>query len=230
VGVQAGLAGEGSNSGYLLRAAASGGSVSNDFLSDGGRFSLWGEARGRYSASFGASTASAVGRIFAESGETDGEGWHRTIGSATVTFGNSRGYARGEWLLGSVSAPTGTGFGRSLEQFVVGGSSNPFIDPAFLAQRIALPAVPAGIVSGRLVQVFRATLGVRSWQPYFTWVSAGDSLTDYKRIAGIEQAFSVASLGFARLPSVRARGGVSWSFDEPFKDRPRVYASLTYTP
>jgi hypothetical protein len=171
-----------------------------------------------------------VGRAFAEIGETHGEGWQRTIASATLTFGNSRRYARGEWLLGSVLAPAGTGNGRSLEQFVVGGSTNPLIDPAFLAQRVALPAVPAGFVSGRLVQVFRGALGQGSWEPYFTWVAGGDSLRDYKRIAGIERAFSVASLGFARLPGVRARGGASWSFDEPFKDRPRVYASLTYTP
>ena len=46
----------------------------------------------------------------------------------------------------------------------------------------------------------------------------------------VERTFSISSLGFARLPGVRARAGASWSFDAPFEDRPRVYASLTYTP
>ena len=225
-GVRAGIAGEESNYAYILRAAAGAGIVNNDFLSDAGRFSLSADARARYSAS----RSSITGRLFAEAGETDGEGWQRTIGSAAIAFGTSRRYARGEWLLGSVSGITSTGSGRAVEQFVVGGSSNPFIDPAFLAQRVPLPAVPAGLVSGRLVQMFRGVLGDRGWEPYFTWVAAGDSLTAYKRIAGIERTFAIEPLAFVRLPGVRARGGASWSFDEPFKNRPRVYASLAYTP
>jgi len=229
LGLTTAFAGEGSTTEYLLRAGASAGMVSNALLDNATRLSASGDARGRISWPYGTWTVSAVGRLFGEVGSTDGENWRRAIGSATVSVGSARRYARGDWTLGSVSAPNGTP-GLDVEQFVVGGSANPLIDPVYLAQRIALPAVPPGIVSGERFQVFRATLGLGGLEPYFTWVAGGESLDQFKRIAGVERTFSVSSLGFARLPGVRARAGASWSFDAPFEDRPRIYASLTYTP
>jgi len=85
-------------------------------------------------------------------------------------------------------------------------------------------------VGGRRVQLFRATLGLPVWEPYFTWVAAGESLSDLKRITGVEVTFAVQSLGFVRLPGVRARAGAAWSFDEPYRQHLRAYASLAYTP
>jgi hypothetical protein len=114
--------------------------------------------------------------------------------------------------------------------FVVGGSANPLIDPIYLSHRIALPAVPAGFITGTDVQLLRATLGGKLWEPYFVWVNDGDGLEDLKRIVGIERTFGISSLGFVRLPSIRARAGASFSFDEPFANRPRAYLSLTFTP
>jgi hypothetical protein len=229
LGATAALAGEGSNSEYRLRAGASGGIINNSLLSDASRLGLSGDARGRMSWPFGGSTVSAVGRFFAEAGATDGAAWQRVITSATLSAGTARRYVRGEWLRGQISSPDGTA-GRAVEQFVVGGSANPLIDPAFLAQRIALPAVPAGLVNGRRVEVIRASAGLSGLEPYFVWAAGGESLSDHKRIAGVERAFGITSLGFARLPGVRARAGAAWSFDAPFEDRPRAYASLTYTP
>jgi hypothetical protein len=229
LGVMTGFAGEGSNTEYLLRAGANVGSVSNALLDAAARLSASGDVRGRISWPYGAWTISAVARFFGEVGSTDGENWQRTIGSATLSVGSARRYARGDWTRGSVTAPNGSP-GLAVEQFVVGGSANPLIEQAFLAQRIALPAVPPGLVGGARFQVFRATLGLGGLESYYTWASGGESLDDFKRIAGVERTFSISSLGFARLPGVRARAGASWSFDAPFEDRPRAYASLTYTP
>jgi hypothetical protein len=229
-GVHATLADEVSSSEYLLRAGAGAGQVNNALLSSAGRWSTFIEARGRLSRSFGSIASSVAARAFGELGATDGESWERAISSATLSVGNASRYLRGDWLRGSVSHPTTEGNGRELEQFVVGGSSNPLIDPAFLAQRISLPAVPAGMVSGRRVQLFRTAVGLRSWEPYYTWVAGGESLDDLKRIAGVERTFAISSLAFARVPAVRARAGASWSFDEPYKDRPRIYFSVTYSP
>ena len=78
--------------------------------------------------------------------------------------------------------------------------------------------------------MFRATLGGNLWEPYFLWVNDGRAFEDLARIAGIERTFGITSLGFARLPSLRARAGVAYSFDEPYADRARLYASLTFTP
>ena len=114
---------------------------------------------------------------------------------------------------------------------MVGGAPSPLIEPLFLSQRIALPAVPSGFVTGPRVDVFRASLGGMTLEPYFIWVESGVSpLNDAKRIAGLERTFAISSLGFARLPAVRARAGASWSFDEPYRRRARVYASLVYSP
>jgi hypothetical protein len=229
LGVMAGFAGEGSNTEYLIRAGANAGMVSNSLLDAAARLSASGDVRWRISWPYGAWTVSAVTRFFGEIGSTDGENWRRTLGSATLSVGNARRYVRGDMTVGSVTVPNGSS-GLAMEQFVVGGSANPLIDAAYLSQRIPLPAVPPGLVGGARVRVFRATLGLGGLEPYYTWASGVESLDDFKRIAGVERTFSISSLGFARLPGVRARAGASWSFDAPFEDRPRVYASLSYTP
>ena len=230
VGIQERIAGEGSRTAWTARAVLSAGQVRNGQLDSAERVTGAGEARGRFSMSRSGYTASVVGGFFFEFGSTDQEGWQRVVGSGSLTIGNAARYLRGDWLRGTVTGSSATEPGRSLEQFVVGGASNPLIDPVFLSQRIALPAVPAGFVGGRRIQLFRATLGLPLWEPYFTWVAAGESLTDMKRIAGVELTFAVQSLGFARLPGVRARAGAAWSFDDPYRQHLRAYASLAYTP
>ena len=104
------------------------------------------------------------------------------------------------------------------------------IDPIYLSHRIALPAVPAGFINGTDVQLLRATLGGNLWEPYFVWVNDGDEFKGLKRIGGIERTFGISSLGFVRLPGIRARAGASYSFDEPFSNRARAYLSLAFTP
>jgi hypothetical protein len=230
LGVQARLSGEGSNTAYLLRGSVSAGNISNTLLNAVTRVAASMEVRGRLSRSFGLVNVSATGGVFAEAGETSGDAWQRLTSSGTLSVGTARGHVRGDWLRGTVTAPSSGGSGRLMEQFVVGGAANPLFDAAFLSSRIALPAVPAGMVGGRTLQVLRATLGGRSWEPYFVWLGAGDSFEDLKRIAGIERSFSITSLGFARLPGVRARAGGSYSFDDPYRDRARAYASLAFSP
>jgi hypothetical protein len=113
---------------------------------------------------------------------------------------------------------------------VIGGTGNPLIDPGFMSHHIALPSVPAGFVGESTPQVARATLLGSLWEPYFVWANSGHGLDDLRKIAGIERTFGISSLGFARLPGIRARAGASYSFDDPFANRPRGYLSLTFTP
>jgi len=230
IGLQARRSSEGSNTAYLVRANVSLGQVENDLLSRAERLSASAEHRARLSISLGRINVTGIAGLFAELGTTNGEQWQRAIGSGTLIVGFGRRYVRGDWLRGSVSQSSTTGAATAIEQFVVGGSTNPLIDPAFLAQRIPLPAVPAGFLSGRTVQLFRGTLGGNSWEPYFVWINPSGSLDHLRRIAGIERTFSISSLGFARLPGIRARAGTSYSFDQPYANRARAYASLTYTP
>ena len=229
LGIQARLTGEGSNTAYLARTSLSWGRVRLDSLDDARRIALSGELRGRLSLTLGPLSVSTVAGVMADVGETDREGWRREIGNASLTVGTPRYQLRGDWLAGSATTTTFFHSGR-IEQFVVGGASNPLIDQAYLSQRIPLPAVPAGFVSGPAFQLFRATLGGNLWEPYYVWINDRRSLDDFKRIVGIERTFGITSLGFARLPGLRARAGASYSFDEPFENRARVYASLTFTP
>src|SRR5688572_896438 len=230
IGLQARLTGEGSNTAYLARTAVSLGRVRNDELR-AKRIALSGELRGRMSVTAGALNISTVTGVLAEAGETDGQRWRRATGNVGISIGMAGYQLRGDWMRGSVTAsPFSYDDGLAAEQYVVGGSPNPLIDQLYLSQRIPLPAVPAGFVSGRAFQVFRTTLGGNLWEPYVLWVNNGHAFEDLARIAGIERTFGITSLGFVRLPSLRARAGASYSFDEPYADRARLYASLTFTP
>jgi hypothetical protein len=229
-GVQARLSGEGSNSAYLLRATASAGQVVNDFMPNASRAAVAVESRARVSASAGGVSLSALAGLMVDVGATKGTSWQRSIASAALAVGTTRYGIRGEWLRGTVSKPGPGRIGRENEQFVLGGTANPLADPIFLASRIALPAVPAGFISGSDVQVYRASLLGMLWEPYFVWANDGDGFERLKRIGGIESTFGLTSLGFARVPGIRARAGASYSVDEPFANRPRAYISLTFTP
>jgi hypothetical protein len=204
-GLQARLSGERSNSAYFARAFLSASSARNALLRDASRLTAGSEVRARMSASLGRLSIRGLAGVLAEVGDTDGEAWHRASVSGALSVGTARHQLRADWVRGFVTAPSTSGFGRALEQFVVGGASNPLIDPVFLSQRVPLPGVPAGFVTGRALQLFNATLGGSVWEPWFIWVNTGSGFNDLRRIGGIERSFGIASLGFARLPSIRAR-------------------------
>ena len=237
-GIQARLSGEGTNTAFLVRVLGSTGTVANDSVSLGGRIAMAGEGRVRLSVRAGPLNVSTVVGLLGDAGTTLGETWQRSIASAAIGVSTSRYGIRGEWLLGHTAEPTldlgsrppVANAGRALEQFVLGGTGNPLIDPAFMSHRIPLPAVPAGFLTGSTIQLFRATLAGSLWEPYFVWANGGHGLDNLRRIAGIERAFGISSLGFARLPGIRARAGASYSFDEPYANRPRAYFSLTFVP
>lgn len=224
IGREAGLAG------YQLRGGASAGNVAGQQLDDVGRLLALGEARGRLTLGFGGRTVNLTAGALVNAGTIDGESFLRVVKSGAVSIGTARRSLRGEWRRGSVEAAGPGEFGRAFEEFLVGGPAPPYFDPAFLSQRIALPSVPSGFVYGHQFELWRASVGGMTWEPYFVWVAAGDSLSDVKRIAGVEQEFAMRSMGWARLPALRVRLGAGYSFDAPYQYRTRAYASVTYSP
>lgn len=235
-GLQARLTGQGSSTSWLLRTTASAGHVRNAGLA-ARRIALSAEARGGVARALGGLSFSAVSGVFGETGVTAGESWRRAVVSTVIAVNTSRYGLRGEWLLGRVTQPTSVPGrpptvrkGRAFEQFVLGGAINPLMDQAFLSQRIPLPPVPAGFLSASTPQLFRASLTGGLLEPFFAAVNGGRGLDDLRRIAGLERSFATSSLGFARLPAVRARAGAAYSFDSPFARRLRAYASLIYSP
>ena len=228
-GAMARMAGENSDLAYAVRAGFTSSRVSHAGWSAPRHVAL-GEARARTSVSFGTAASSITGGLAVAAGQTSDESWQRVIGSATLTVGTTRRFLRADWVRGAVTRAASGESGRAAEQFVVGGIANPFMHPLYFSQRMPLPAVPAGFVQGRRIQQLRASIGGLSWEPYFLWIAGGDSLSPYRRIAGLERSFEISALGFARLPAVRVRGGAGWSFDEPFRDRLRAWLSVNYSP
>ena len=216
--------------GLVMRAGGSVGKVDGNQLDGASRALGYGELRGRLSMTLRGATITP--QVFATTteGSTKGESWSRRTVTAALALGGNRRSLRVEGTRGTVTAPEPGDFGRAYEQFAIGGAYLPFIDQAYLSQRVSLPSVPVGYSAGRTFALYRAQLRAFGLQPYGVWVSAGDSVDHFQRIVGVENEFSVETIGFAKLPSTRVRFGVGYSLDRPYKDKIRPYVSVTYRP
>jgi hypothetical protein len=230
LGAVASASREGGLASYFLRAGVTAGTVTGAQLDGASRLVALGEGRVRLTLESGRTTTTLLGGVLASRGSTGGESFTRLIGSGTVAIGTSRRWLRGDWRRGTTDKSQPGEPGRALEEFLVGGAAPPYFDPAFLSQRVPLPTVPSGFVSGHRFELWRVSAGGMTWEPYVVWVAAGDSLSDRKRIAGLEYALAIESIGWVRLPAVQLRVGAGYSFDEPFRRRTRAYASVTYSP
>lgn len=230
LGAIARYAREGGMAGMVLRGGMTVGTVSGQQLENAGRLMALGEARARLTLGMGRNSVNLVGGVTVNAGNTDGESFTRIVKSAEVTIGTPQRSLRGEWRNGSLGEVGPGEFGRAFEQFLVGGPTPPYFDPAFMSQRISLPSVPSGFVYGPRFEMYRASVRGFTWEPYFVWVAAGDSLNSVKRIAGLENEFVFRSMGWVRMPAVRIRVGAGYSFDAPYQYRTRAYASVIYSP
>lgn len=221
---------EGGRASFVLRAGASMGRLTSDDLEDARRRLAFADARGRLVLSAGASTVGLGLGLEGSTGFTAGERWTRHVASGLVSVGNVAGYLRLDGAYGSATRAADDQPGRRFESFTVGGTAIPYLDRTYLSQRIAAPAVPSGMVSGRRLAMARAAAGRGGLEPYLLLMAAGDSLADWKRIVGLEQELAFPSLGFARLPGVRVRLGAGYSLDEPFRRRAQAYAEVLYRP
>jgi hypothetical protein len=147
-----------------------------------------------------------------------------------LLLGGPRRALQLEGTRGTVTAPEAGDFGRAFEQFAVGGAYLPFVDPAYLSQRVSLPSVPVGYSAGSTFALYRASLRAFGVQPYAVWVSAGDSVGRFQRVFGVENEWDFPSIGFVKLPATRIRAGVGYSLDRPYDEKLRPYVSVTYRP
>lgn len=215
---------------FALRGGASLGRVSSANFEDARRRFFFGDARGRVFFSLGAATVGVSAGLEVSEGATAGDRWRRRVMTETVSVGGQAGYVRADAVVGTSTRAGAGQDGRRFEHFTVGGAALPYLDRVYFSPRVAMPAVPSGFASGRRVGMYRFAVGRGGFEPYLLYVAAGDSLTRWKRIAGVEQEVAFPSLGFARLPGVRARFGAGYSLDEPFPRRTRVYMGVTYRP
>lgn len=168
--------------------------------------------------------ASFTGSVNGAVGHTEGDGWQRIRGDAALAGGIGDLGLRASVTYGITSdAPP-------FERFVAGGGAPPLTDSATLAERVAIPALPLGIVGGQSLLDYRlATDGSGpSW--YYESVSAGTDFRVWQRLVGVEQHVVVPSVPFARMPTVDVTGGMGYSLTAPFRDKLRGYLSVSYAP
>ena len=115
------------------------------------------------------------------------------------------------------------------EQLALGGNPSPLIDAALLSQRIAMPALPAGIRAGSSAFTYKATLTGQPLSLYYwggSTAPAGERFTAWNRVIGVEWTGSIAAVPVAGTPAARGQIGVGESLDAPLRHRVRAYVSV----
>lgn len=170
-------------------------------------------------------------------------GWRRTTGmslrAAAGTLGDSS-FARvsagayvNAWRtrvdLRVHQATRGT---PNLERFSAGGFAAPLSDEATLAQRIAIPALPAGIVTSRDLRELR--IAHPSPFPFGTIYAHSIGSTwrpdRHSAVVGVEQGIDLDVLGVVGLPRLHALVGIARIIRGPLVDRGSAYLSIGWRP
>jgi hypothetical protein len=116
------------------------------------------------------------------------------------------------------------------ELFALGGSAPPLFDPALLAQRVVMPALPVGVAVGTRAASYRVGLSGEGIRPYFWSGSTGDELRDWHHVVGLEWSYDFEGLWSVGFPNTFFTCGVGYSLSEPLKHETRGYVALTYRP
>lgn len=170
-------------------------------------------------------------------------GWRRTTGmnirAAVGTLGDSR-FARVS-AAGYVNAfrtridarlhQSSRGTPR-LEQFSAGGFAPPLSDDATLAQRIAIPALPAGIATGRELYELRIAhpTPFQLGTIYAHSVGSTWKVDRHSAVVGIEQGVDVDFLGIVGLPRLHALVGVARIIRGPLAEKGSAYLNIGWRP
>ena len=178
----------------------------------------------------GGLTLGAAAGLSGFTGRTGDDDWRRVITTGALVAGTARAYVSGDFLYGSATRGKSGQIWLAHEAFLAGGSPVPFVDGLHVSQRLAVPGAPPGFAHGARVATYKLSVGGLPFEPFALWAGGGDEITSLTRMAGAERSFSTATLGFVRLPAIRARAGAAWLFDDSFGRRLRAWASVIYSP
>ena len=161
-------------------------------------------------------------------GRAEGQTFHRAMGAVGVSGMAPAGVPLGlSALFGRTTASA-----PQLERFALGGGPSPLLDHDLIAQRISMPALPAGVSIGSSVVAYRATLNTRPLALYW-WAGStaeGSRFATWNRVIGLEWSQAVPAIAAAGTPSARGQLGIGESLDAPFQRRIRAYVSLILNP
>ena len=152
-----------------------------------------------------------------EVGNTEGSGSRaRWGGSARLGLGYDETRLALSWRRDS-----SRDLARGFDLFQLGGAESSLLPESALANRIAVPALPAGALLGEEHEGQRAELKLgflpaplfyerhRLWGP-------GQSGKEWLSLAGLEYRFNIGPLPIGRLPGFDVRLGVARILDDPF--------------
>jgi len=168
--------------------------------------------------------APSVG-ILGEAGGTAGSSWTRGVVNGGAVIGHGKLGIRADAMFGAVS-----GDAPLVERFALGGTVSPLFDPALLAQRVAMPALPAGLALGSRAASYRIALPGEGIMPYFWSASVGDRLRDWHHVVGLEWTYDFQGLWSVGFPNTLFTCGMGYSLSKPTKHETRGYIALSYRP
>lgn len=174
----------------------------------------------------GQTTSSVVG-VQGTLGRTGDASWRRLVASTSLLFATRRGGVRASATYGELSGNI-----VPFELLAAGGTRPPLADPALLAQRLAMPALPVATIAGPRIVTGRVSLvGGSALEPYFWVANASRGFEgDWYRVVGLERTFDAPTSALLRVPGVRATAGVAYTLDAPERHEVRAYAGVSYHP
>ena len=211
-----------SRSGATLRMAGSGTRMEG---ADDGFTRVSAEARVRAALAYGG-RLSVRPELHAnlEGGRTAGQGWTR------IRAGGGANLRLGDVVVGLDGEYGRQSGGPAFEGFRVGGPGTPLFDASVLAQDVPEPVYPTALLQGNRLGAGQVRVGSPTAGAFLRLWSTDPDLSRWHRVAGLEQAVDVGPFPEAGIPTIRARLGVAHSFDDPFRDRTRVYISVDFRP
>jgi hypothetical protein len=176
----------------------------------------------------GSSTSEALGGTL-EAGRSFGTGFTRE--TATASFATTATPIL-PVVIAALYGRTNAG-APAFERFTIGGGASPLFDRTVLEQRVAMPALPAGLAGNTSVFVYKGTINSKPLSLYWWSASsapAGTRFGPWHRVVGAEWTDATGPIGIVGTPAARAAVGVGESLDDPFKHRMRAYITFILNP
>jgi len=158
-------------------------------------------------------------------GTTDGTDWRRLIVHGAIAAGLADWLVRYRVTFGTVNRDA-----PAFEQMVGGGTESPLTDSALLSQRVAVSALPLGVVGGNQLLDQRLEGDTGPFALYYERLSTTASTDPNHDVYGAEVQGAFPRVPFVALPSVWYTVGTGYSISAPFKYKLRGYVGLRYTP
>ncbi len=133
----------------------------------------------------------------------------------------------------SVTAGRMSGAAHAFEGFSIGGGISPVMDSSIMRQRHTMAMLPTAVAVGRSLLAWRAAIPSGQWTLFYESAAVAPTLatlTDWQRVVGVETRYAFGPVPVAFSPRLQARGGVGYSFSEPFRKRVRAYLEMRVEP